>query len=98
MTESIHQIGVRSQRPTEKISATVSTGDPSRNLTDGELRQLRHAVLHPPHQSDYPMRRWTRILVKHYVRDNFGVTYSFQFIERLVRAIGVAHRLKRSGK
>lgn len=97
MTESNLRIGVRIQTPTGNVSKTIDTGEPSRQLTDGELRQLRRALQHPPRKFSYPVATWTKKLVRHYIRDSFSVAYSLKFVDRLVKAVGVAHRLERSG-
>jgi transposase len=95
MTESNLRIGVRSQTPTENGSKTIDTVEPSRQLNDGELRQLRRALQRSPREFGYPVATWTNNLARHYIRDSFGVAYSLQFIDRLVEAVGVAHRLER---
>jgi transposase len=94
MTESNLRIGVRSQTPTENVPKTIGTSEPSRELNHGELRQLRRALQRPPRQFGYSVTAWTRQLVQDYIHERFDVTYSLQFIDRLVKAVGVAHRLE----
>lgn len=96
MNESNPRAGVRTQTPAKNESETIDTNEPSRNQTDGELRQLRRALQRSPRQFGYPVVTWTPKLVQHYIRESFDVTYPLQFIDRLVEAIGVAHRLERS--
>jgi transposase len=95
MTESNLRVGVRNQTPTENESETIDIGEPSRELTDGELRQLQRTLQRPPRQFGYPVATWTPKLAQHYIRESFDVTYSLQFIDRMVKAVGVAHRLER---
>jgi transposase len=95
MTESNLRVGVRNQTPTENVSETIDIGETSRELTDGELRQLQRTLQGTPRQFGYPVATWRRQLVQRYIRESFDVTYSLQFIDRLVKAVGVAHRLER---
>lgn len=94
MIESNLRIGVRSQTPTENVSKTIDIGEPSRELNHGELRQLRRTLQRSPRQFGYSVATWTPKLAQHYICESFDVTYSLQFIDRLAKAIGVAHRLE----
>lgn len=94
MTEPNLHIGVRDQVPAEGQSPAIDRKESSRELTNHELRQLRRTLQETPQEIGYSIPTWTVQLIQRYIRNSFGVAYPLPFIERLVRAVGVAHRLE----
>jgi hypothetical protein len=93
MTEPTLRAGVQMQTPAANVTMT-NASETLRQLNHGEFRQLSRALQCPPQQLGYSGTTWTAKFAQRYIRDSFSVAYSRPFIDQLVKAVGVAHRIE----
>lgn len=96
MTEPDHPAPVQAQTVAENVPKALGAGELSRQLNDGELRELKRTLQHPLQQLGCPASMWMIQLVHYCVRDSFEVVCHSQFIDRLVERIDISAHTERS--
>jgi transposase len=78
--------------PIEEAVTDDERGGRPRKLDDSERARLERALLEPPTEAGYEAGSWTPTLVRRYVDDRFGVSYSRPSCRRLMREAGLRYQ------
>ena len=67
----------------------------NRKLSEDELYQFRQTVREPPDQAGYDEPAWTTKLVRHHLKETYGVQYSIPSCRRLLKEAGLSYQKPR---
>ena len=67
----------------------------NRKLSEEELDEFRQTVREPPDQAGYDEPAWTTKLVRHHLKETYGVEYSLPSCRRLLKEAGLSYQKPR---